>query len=257
MSIKWLKLEVLAPLKRKLKPQLNFLHIGKTGGTSIIETGFGQMSQFNDSVQFTPKQMMSWKYNCIAYPHHAAPSAFNNKPNLVFFIREPGSRLESIFYSKKYFDTHSEYARLKKTTKLTKMLFHRLPEFKDFIGALSEENHKYHLESLALMEVIQHFQRDYSFYFGSPENILKQRDNILFIGELEYFKQDSEALLKLVGVKDSQIQPGHRNKSKRPNNSQIDDRTGAKMHELFPKEFNIYKLLHEIKEESGYGQIRR
>ena len=47
MSIKWLKLEVLAPLKRKLKPQLNFLHIGKTGGTSIIETDFGQMSQLS------------------------------------------------------------------------------------------------------------------------------------------------------------------------------------------------------------------
>ena len=250
-------LRILTWLGRTFKPQLNFLHISKTGGTSILETGFGQRVQLNDSAQFTPKQMMSWKYTCVAHDHWASPSAFNNKTNLVFFIRVPASRLNSIFYYQKNFDKQSDYRNQKKTTKLEKMLFHRLPEFKDFIDALSEESHEYHLESIAMLAVIQHFQRDYSFYFGSPENILKQRDNILFIGEVEDFKQDTEALFKLVGVTDFLVKVGHRNKSKQPASSQIDDQTRAKIHQLFPKEFAIYKLLHEIKEESGYGQIRR
>lgn len=228
------------------KPTLYFLHIGKTGGTSIIESGIGQ-PQLTNQESYTFKDKLGWKYEVQAVPHWRVPKTFSTQNNLAFFIRNPLSRLESIFFYRKNY-LQSDYVIAQSEEINT--LFEHFEFFETWFHALQAVENPLHRASLELFTQIKHFQRGYSFYFKDKENVLKTRDRIIFIGEQEKFDEDKNQLLDIIGIKQNQDKTRHRNKSNRPNASKAHSVIQeSEARALFPKEYEIYDALVQLKKE--------
>ena len=97
------------------------------------------------------------------------------------------------------------------------------------------------------MKLDYHLSRGYTFYFGNVKLIESRKDEILFIGEQEYFDQDSRRLLEIIGVKNRSIEFHHRNRSVTRDKKQIDDELQAIVQNLFPDDYRIYGALLNLK----------
>jgi len=230
------------------KPKLHFLHVGETGGTSIIESGI-DTPKLKNQQYFRVLDKLSWKYNVHAIPHWRVPSTFQNGDNLAFFVRHPLSRLESIFYYEKHHE-NSDY-KIEQEAEIS-ALFEHFAYFEDWFLAIENFHHPNHREGIQLLQKVKHFQRDYSFYFKDKDNIRKHQNRIIFIGEQEYFDSDLLRLLKIIGVDSKQNLIGHRNKSAKPKHKNQRKIQEHQMRALFPQEFEIYETLLQLKREIIY-----
>lgn len=228
-----------------LKPTMYFLHIGKTGGTSIIESGIGQ-PELGGQSSYTILDKLGWKFDVQSVPHWRVPNVFLHQKNLAFFIRNPLSRLESIFYYEKNY-RHSEY-NIEQSAEIS-AIFNQFEYFETWFYALQKSDNPEHKASLELFTQVEHFQRGYSFYFKDKESVLNSRNRITFIGEQENFNEDIGRLLTTIGIKNKErIQ--HRNKSKRPKANEAVRRIHEhEARSLLPKEYEIYDALLQLKKE--------
>ena len=229
------------------KPRLYFLHIGKTGGTSIRESGIGR-AVLGGQNTFRLRDKLTWKYKTHVVGHEKCPDSIKSKSNLAFFIREPALRLKSAFNCGKYFGIQSEYRKSISQSDAIAELYEQFNDFNCWIHALNDSESTLHSNAQDLMKLDYHLSRGYTFYFGNVKLVESRKDEILFIGEQESFDQDSRRLLEIIGVKNRSIEFHHRNRSVTRDKKQIDDELQAIVQNLFPDDYRIYGALLNLKQ---------
>ena len=228
------------------KPRLYFLHIGKTGGTSIRESGIGR-AELGGQNTFRLRDKLTWKYKTHVVGHEKCPDFFKRKSNLAFFIREPALRLKSAFNYGKNFDTQSEYRKFISQSDAIAEFYEQFKDFNCWIHALNDSESILHSSAQELMKLDYHLSHGYTFYFGNVKLVESRKDEILFIGEQESFDQDSRRLLEIIGVKNRSIEFHHRNTSVTRDKKQFDDELRAIVQDLFPVDYRIYGALLNLK----------
>jgi len=243
----------LAELFIRSKKPLHFLHLGKTGGTTI-RSAVGDRSLG----KFRMRDKIFWKYYPKVVFHYDVPQAFQKLPNLFFFIRDPIARYKSGFeYSKRILISnektmHNEsFAADPATRKQLENLFEQFSSFEEWISCLSktEDNDK-HDFATRLKEAIPHLRMDYTYYFKDLQNVRKHSSKVIFIGRQETFTDDIKALYNLIGINSSKHQDLILNagvKSAPKVNAQL--RIGL------CKEYEIYDALLELKDNLKSNRI--
>ena len=226
------------------KPKLNVLHIGKTGGTNLIEAGIG-FPKFNDQVRFRLREKIFWNYRARVIGHEDVPSSLS-KENLAFFIREPLSRYESAFWYEKNW-RFSEYEQIIKQNPDVTALFEVFLTFHDWLLAFSDPNHEKHFYACELKKKSYHLHRDYTFYFRDVDVIEKMEENVIFIGETEEYESDLARLCKILGVRNASPLSMRRNKSKKPTNEKLSSVARSRFEKSFSKEYDLYRRIKDMK----------
>ncbi len=164
---------------KKKKKNIHLLHIGKTGGTSII-TAFEKFS--------------SLKYNF--YTHFGHAHSFKDVPEndmIVFFLRDPLTRFISGFYSRKRkgqprynvpWNSEEEVA------------FNRFETPDDLGTALSSNDAKTKEAAIRAMKGIAHVKTYLQDWLVDVDYLKSRKNDIFFIGFQESFDSDFRGLYK-------------------------------------------------------------
>lgn len=226
------------------KPTLNILHIGKTGGTNLLEAGVG-FPRFNDQVKFKLREKIFWKYRTRVIGHEAVPNSLSYS-NLAFFIRDPLSRYESAFWYEKNWAC-SEYANVILQNSEVALLFGKFLTFRDWLCAFTDPEDSSHQDAWQLKKKSYHLHRDYTFYFQNSTNVEKMKANLVFVGETEDFANDLKRLCKIIGIKNATPLQNRRNPSNKDKEVRIKPAERDFYQSFFATEYFLYNKLRGLK----------
>lgn len=172
----------LLPAGRKLKPLLNFLHVGKTGGTAIKAA--------------LKEHTAEGRYRIKLRSHAVRLEHIPSGEKLMFVLRDPLSRFVSGFNSRlrrgrpRY---NGEW------TKLEERVF-KVFSTPDALGlALADPEHPRHKLARNALKHMQHVDH-YADWFGTLEQFKTRLNDVIYIGfqdRLEEDFQNMQVLLKL------------------------------------------------------------
>lgn len=173
-------------LEIRLARPFAYLHIGKTGGSSI-------RGAIRRNIELTGE------HNVSVFGHGSKLSEFlelDPKPKLCFTVREPVSRFISGFNSR------LRGGRLGTSDWKPRevQVFKRFATPNELAEALSAEDMELRREARASMKALGHLRRDLSFHLGSIETLELARDRIVFIGHLPTLGDDYKVFRDLVGL---------------------------------------------------------
>lgn len=160
---------------KKVK-NIHLLHIGKTGGTSLIK--------MIESISTT-------NYKIIVHSHDYNFKDVPKNEKVIFFLRKPHDRFVSGFYSRK---------RMGKPTYNVpynaeeKWAFDTFESPNKLAEALSDKNEVVRLNAIRAMCGIRHVNAHFSDWLISKEYLEKRKKNIFYIGFQETFSADFKAL---------------------------------------------------------------
>ena len=238
--------QVVGAVARRIihaKPTLNILHIGKTGGTNLLEAGVG-FPRFNDQAQFKLREKVLWKYRTRVIGHEAVPNSLSY-PNLALFIRDPLLRYESAFWYEKNWAS-SEYAHVIPQDSDVADLFGKFSTFEDWLRAYTDAEDSKHQDACQLKNKGYHLHRDYAFYFKDSTSVEKMRSNLIFVGETEDYMNDLERLCKIIGIKNSTPLTNHRNSSNQKK-TRFKPAESDFFQSFFAKEYLLYNKIRGLK----------
>jgi hypothetical protein len=167
-----------------------FIHIPKTGGTSIGNILHPDIKIINsnhsykDYTESNGVQHHAEHLTYMDYKNILANKNLNISDYFIFsFVRNPYSRIVSLW---KYWSKRKSNAikLLPKNNKLLNFLKSSGSSIKEF------ENFVYHL----------HSQKNKIFLFGNLQNNFVKPDQVNFLGKFENIEQDIKTLLELVSV---------------------------------------------------------
>jgi hypothetical protein len=237
----------LAELLIRSKKPLHFLHLAKTGGTTIRSAIGGRTLG-----KFRMRDKIFWKYYPKVIFHSDVPQSFEKLSNLVFFIRDPIARYQSGFeYAKRILisnekTVHKEsFADDPAKRKQLEFLFEQFSSFEEWIHCLSktQDNVKYHFAT-SLKEAIPVLRMDYTYYFKDVQNVRTHSSKVIFIGSQETFTDDIKALYNLIGINSSKNQRLLLNAGAKKSAPKVN----AQSRIALSKEYEIYDALLELKD---------
>jgi len=216
------------------KTIVHFLHIGKTGGTSI------KYALKNDK-----KPFINEKY-IIFSPAHA----FTLKDSLpgekvFFFVRDPIDRFISGFYFKKRKGMPKIYTEWKPAEKEAFETFNTPNELAISLSKKDENIRKIAIKS---MKSIGHVKSSYWDWFGDEKYLLSRIQDIIFVGTQKNLDKDFIHLKKILNLpKNLELPKDNFNKHKSPENldKYLNPKAVKNLTEWYSKEFQFLKLLEE------------
>lgn len=176
--------------KKVLKKGIvNFLHIGKTGGTAIRVGMGGHVRRKSD--------VRTEKYRIIFHRHNVTLEDIPKGQKVFFFVRDPVSRFVSGFYSRKRKGKPRIYSDW---SEQEKNAFDRFKTPNELAVSLTSKNKSDKLSALRAMDSIQHIRNKYSKWYISKDYFIDRLDDIIMVGRTEhldfYFSQ-LKKILKL------------------------------------------------------------
>ncbi len=168
---------------KNFKPELHFLHIGKTGGTIVKNT-------------LKPYTYLR-NYYLLIHSHDVRVSDIPEGCKFMFFLRDPLSRFISGFNF-----------RLRKGQPLVyhewsneeRSAFSKFKTPNDLALALTDQNEEIKQHAINAMESIEHVSNHYDYWFHSIEYMKQRERDIFFIGFQESLESDFKLLTNLLNL---------------------------------------------------------
>ena len=164
------------------KPKVHFLHIGKTGGTSIMHT----INQFPAN-----------NYKVIRHDHKVRLRDLRRREPVFFFLRDPISRFVSGFNSRyrqgipRYFRPWNENEKIS---------FHEFTTPNKLGLAIFSTKADLKKRAQKAMKSIRHVNHSYWDCFESESYFRSRLSDIIFIGFQDNFVKDFEILKTKLGL---------------------------------------------------------
>jgi len=158
---------------------VHFLHIGKTGGTAIVEA-------------LSP---VAQRFEIVLHAHDTKLDDVPRDHRVFFFVRHPLSRFASGFFSRlrrgapRYNYEWSE-AEAK--------AFARFQKANDLAEALSADDPETRMQAREAMNSIQHVNSAYKNWFSGEQELADRLDSIILLGLQEKLRPDFEQLKSLL-----------------------------------------------------------
>ena len=173
---------------------LHFLHISKTGGTAFKHA-------LKDHV-------LAPQWRMFLQPHRITLADVPRGHKLLFVTSDPVTRFVSSFHSRLRQGLPSRLAPWREGEELA---FQRFP---DPNSLALDPGHPQHAEALEAMRRIRHIN-SYWDWFGDEQLLRKRWQDIIFIGRIESFADDFEALKKLLALPQDLMLPGDEKRANR------------------------------------------
>ena len=183
----------------RIKPNLHFLHIGKSGGLNIASNFITVDERGSSNLMPLWKRLFLKRY-FIYIRHLDVPWAFRHLSNLIFVIRDPIERMCSAFY---YLIGNEANRKHNQLNEIEQQIVRNFLNFNDFIEALRKKDSIHHdLAKSAFYpnSGYQHFWMNYEFYFHSPEAVEEASRRILYVGHINEYDEFTRQTSLLMGV---------------------------------------------------------
>jgi len=164
--------------KREQVP-VHFLHVGKTGGTAIIEA----------------LRPVAEEYRIVLHPHSTKLSDVPHDHRVFFFVRHPLTRFVSGFYSRlrrgmpRYCYEWSEAEA---------EAFQHFQNANNLAEALSAADEETASRAHAAMQGILHVKSTYREWFSGEQELDQRLESVVLVGLQEKLKEDFEDLKSLL-----------------------------------------------------------
>lgn len=165
-------------LFRKKKKAVHLLHIGKTGGTSLISTF---------------KDLSTSKFNFITHPHQFKFKDIPKGEKAVFFLRNPADRFVSGFYSRKRKGQPTYDVPWNAEEEIA---FNAFDTPDSLASALSSTDSNLKETAVKAMQGIRHVNTYFSDWLVGIDYLEKRKKDIFYIGFQETFDGDLRRLYK-------------------------------------------------------------
>ncbi|XWN24857.1 MAG: sulfotransferase family 2 domain-containing protein [Roseibium sp.] len=167
-------------------PEYGFLHIGKTGGTTIA-------SLLNEAASH------NYRTPRVLGHDYSMKQAMCEFPNikLSVTIRDPIERIISGFNSRLR-QSRPSYTALWKSEEAVAYLW--FPTVTDFFNAKISDNERLKSAALWAEQAMGHVRRGYVYHFESPEFLEQNKHRLYFVGKLDDLSRSAFRYLEPCGV---------------------------------------------------------
>ena len=165
------------------RPPLHMLHIGKTGGTALVDALLPHASSANHRLVFDG--------------HDVTTAHVPSGEQFMFVVRDPVERFVSAFNSRRAMD-HPRYHY--PWTPEEQIAFAKFETLNELAAALSSEIAARRDAAERAMRGIGHLKDPYSYRFGDTESFRLRLLDVFLIGLLEQLADDFEVLKAKLGL---------------------------------------------------------
>lgn len=227
-----LKYRILSKVHRKTI--VHFLHIGKTGGTSIIY-----------ALKNKEMPYITDNHILFSHPHKFCIDNTLKGEKVFFFIRDTIDRFISGFYARKnkdlprYFNEWNSYE---------KKAFSTFSTPNKLAISLSSKNEDIRQKAIQAMNNISHVNTSYWDWFENKKYFLSRIHDIIFVGKQKTLSQDFEQLKKILNLPGSISLPessinSHKNTDSVDKN--LDPEAIKNLKNWYTRDYEFLKLLRE------------
>ena len=206
---------------------LTFIHIGKNGGGTIIET-----------LRSKTLTIEGKKCKFVFDQNHCKKLSGGNT-KYTFFVRDPVTRFISGFlYVLVYYEKSKRFPTLLKYK-------NKFPTPNDLALALTSDDVKTKQFAYEAMNNVVHIKDNLETYLKSSENIKNHKDKICFVGRFEHFEEDLIKLKKKVGLSHSEGSeiPHYRNMNIYDHMKHLDKKAIENIRQYYHKDYEIIQTL--------------
>lgn len=214
------------------KKNVHFLHIRKTGGTSLKN--------------ILSKHLITSKCVLHLHPHRITSAKIPRQHYITFVTRDPVARYVSGFNSRKQ---QGAPAHIVPWIEGESKAFNTFATANDLALALSP-THSKHMDALHAMKCISHIQCSYWDWFDSPQSFKNDWDRIIFIGRIETFTEDFEELKSALKLPSNASLPADPVSANRSSQKQIQENklcpeAAALIREWYRRDYEFLELCEQ------------
>lgn len=212
---------------------VNFIHVGKTGGSAIKYA--------------LRNHLVTDQYKIHLRGHTCKLRDIPQGDSVFFFLREPISRFISSFYYKKNQKRRWKHPRFLEE-KLALETFHSA---NDLAMALSAEDPDIKQAAVTAMESIEHVNTFYADWFDTKEYLLSRMSDILYIGFQETLEQDFENLKQILGLPKKLELPKDISKANKTlkDDTDLSEEARQNLISWYASDYEFYQLCQEKAEQ--------
>lgn len=168
--------------RRRSRPVLHLLHVRKSGGTAV-----------KDALANAPVA----RAELVLHPHRVTLADLPPGEQVAFVLRDPLTRYVSGFYSRLRQGLPRHHFPWTEQERAAFSVYGSADRLAVALGSPDDDERR---RAEVAMQQIRHVRDTYATWFGSPEQFLARRDDVVFIGRQESLAADFERLKALLGL---------------------------------------------------------
>jgi len=219
---------MLQRLFRKKQLTIHLLHIGKTGGTSLIKMLEG---------------ISNTKYSIKVHPHQYTLKDIPESDKAIFFLRNPLDRFVSGFYSRK---RKGQPTYNVPWNEAEEKAFKTFETPNELARALSSDNDELKNSAEAAMRGIRHVNTHFKDWLYSSKYLKTKSKKIYFIGFQENFDKDVRQLFQKLTRENlnSEVVKSHQTFKKE--NKELSEEAKTNLMQWYKDDFELYRFCETL-----------
>lgn len=227
------------------KTIVHFLHIGKTGGTSIKYAL--DYSSHGEKRKKIKKPFITNKYIIFCHRHSFKLKNTLKGEKYFFVVRDPIDRYISGFYERK---RKGKPLGFQKWTDEEKEAFYNFKTPNQLAVSISHKDKVIRKKAIKAMNNIKHVNTSYWDWFGEPNYFLSRIGDLIFVINQKKLDYDFIKLKKILKIPDKNKLPKdnlNQRKSPSEHNKNLEPKAIENLNNWYLKDYEFIRLLKEKK----------